>query len=64
MREWTLTSILTSVALPTLALAFLAGCEAQDMRAANMPIPHPLGPVDCGRVHSDHRPSACGRSVK
>ena len=45
MRDWTLTSILTSVALPALALAFLAGCEAQDTMVANMPIPHPLDPL-------------------
>ena len=45
MRDWTLTSILTSVALPALALALLAGCVAQDTTVANMPIPHPLDPL-------------------
>ncbi len=45
MRDWTLTSILTSVALSALALAFLAGCEAQDTMVANMPTPHPLDPL-------------------
>ena len=45
MRDWKLTSILTSVALPALALAFLSGCEAQNMMVANMPIPHPLDPL-------------------
>ena len=45
MRDWTLNSIPRPVALPALALAFPAGCEAQDTMVANTPIPHPLDPL-------------------